>query len=145
MFKKCTVVLDKDQESHLLEMVTRGTAPARTIRRAHSLLYAWEGVPDEEIAERLRCHPNTVANTRKDFRERDLLCLYDKPRPGAKPKLDGRAEAHLVALACSEPPEGRDHWTLQLLADRMVILDHVDSLSGETVRRVLRNRRSSHG
>jgi len=145
MIKKCTVVLTRDQESHLLEMVTRGTAPARTIRRAHTLLYAWEGLPDEEIAERLRCHPNTVANTRKDFRERGLKGLYDKPRPGAKRKLDGRAEAHLVALACSGPPDGKGHWTLKLLADQMVVLGHADSLSYETVRRVLANRGSSLG
>jgi transposase len=129
----------------LLELVTRGNAKARTIRRAHTMLYAWEGLGDEEIATRLHCHPNTVAHTRKDFQERGLACIYDKPRPGAARKLDGRAEAHLVAVACSDPPEGASHWTLQLLADEMVVLGYTDSVSRMTVSRVLANRRSSRG
>lgn len=145
MLKKWTVRLTKEQEERLLETVTRGTAGARPIRRAHTLLYAWEGLPDEEIAERLHCHPNTVAHTRKDFRQRGLQCLYDKPRPGAKRKLDGRAEAHLVALACSDPTDGGGHWTLQLLADQMVVLGYTESISRMTISRVLANRRSSHG
>lgn len=145
MTRKCSVVLGEDQEARLLEIVSRGVANARTIRRAHTLLYAWEGLGDEQIAERLRCSPSTVANTRKAFRNRGLASLYDKPRPGAVPKLDGQAEAHLVALACSEAPEGKDHWTMQLLADRLVVLGLVDSISDETVRRVLNNRRSSRG
>lgn len=145
MIEKCSVVLSEDEEARLVEMVSRGVAPARTIRRAHSLLYAWEGYGDEQIAERLRCSPNTVRNTRLAFRDRGLACLYEKPRPGAKPKLDGDAEAHLVALACSDAPPGKDHWTMQMLADQLVVLGLVDSVSDETVRRVLKNRRSSRG
>lgn len=145
MIEKCSVVLSEDQEGRLVEIVSRGAANARTIRRAHTLLYAWEGYSDERIAELLRCNPNTVRNTRKDFKDRGLSCLYEKPRPGATPKLDGNAEAHLVALACSEAPDGRGHWTMQLLADKLVVLGLVDSVSDETVRRVLKNRRSSRG
>jgi transposase len=145
VIRKCSVVLSEDQEAQLLEVVSRGVANARTIRRAHTLLYAWEGYGDEEIAERLRCSPNTVANTRKAFRDRGLASLHDKPRPGAVRKLDGEAEAHLVALACSGAPEGKAHWTMQLLADQLVVLGLVDSISDETVRRVLKNRRSSRG
>ena len=145
MITKCSVVLSEDQEARLLEVVTRGVASARTIRRAHTLLLAWEGRTDEQIGELLHCSPNTVANTRKDFRERGLESLYEKPRPGAVPKLDGNAEAHLVALACTDPPEGKAHWTMQLLADQLVSLGLTDSISDETVRRVLKNRGSSRG
>ena len=145
MFKKYMVHLTSEQERTLLEMVTRGQESARTIRRAHTLLMAWEGKTDVEIAEVVRVVPETVAKTRRAFEERGLKCLYDRPRPGKKRKLDGRGEAHLVAIACSTPPEGRARWTYQALADEMVTLGHVDSISDETVRRVLKNRRSSHG
>jgi transposase len=139
------VVLSEDQETRLVEIVSRGVANARTIRRAHTLLYAWEGYNDERISELLRCSPNTVRNTRKAFKERGLDSLYEKPRPGATPRLGGQAEAHLVALACSQAPEGRGHWTMQMLADQLVVLGLVDKVSDETVRRVLKNGRSSHG
>jgi len=145
VIEKCSVVLSKDQEARLVEMVSRGVAPARTIRRAHTLLYAWEGYSDERIAELLRCSPNTVRNTRKAFKDRGLDSLYEKPRPGAKPRLDGKAEARLVALACSQAPDGKSHWTMQLLADQLVVLGLVDKVSDETVRRVLKNKTSSRG
>jgi transposase len=145
MLKKITVVLTPDQEGRLLEMVTQGVASARTIRRAHTLLYAWEGFTDERIAELLHCSVGAVVNTRKAFRDRGLDAVYEKPRPGRERRLDGRAEAHLVALACSDPPDERKTWTMQLLADRLVTLGVVDSVSDETVRRVLKNRRSSRG
>ncbi len=145
MFKKFTVHLTKVQEATLLELVTRGTAGAQPIRRAHTLLMAWEGHTDEEIAEFVRCCTNTVYKVRRRFTERGLESLYDKARPGRKRLLDGRAEAHLVALACSDPPEGRSTWTLRLLADQLVAMDVVDGVSRDTVRRVLKNRRSSHG
>jgi transposase len=145
MIKKWTVRLTEDQESTLLEMVTRGTEGARTIRRANTLLLAWEGKTDEEIAAVVRCVPETVAKTRRRFTERGLKCLYDRPRPGPKRKLDGRGEAHLVAVACSTPTDGRARWTMQALANQMVTLGHVDSISDETIRRVLKNRSSSHG
>ena len=145
MIRKWTVRLTKDQERTLLEMVTRGKEGVRTIRRAHTLLLAWEGKTDKEIAEVLHCSPLTVAKTRRRFNDRGLNALYDRPRPGRKRKLDGRGEAHLVALACSTPPEGRAKWSMQVLADKMVTLGHVDSISDETVRRVLKDRNSSHG
>lgn len=138
-------VLSSEERSSLLEMVTCGTAGARTIRRAHSLLLADEGRTDAEIAAIVRVRAETVAKTRKRFRERGMESLYDRPRSGRPVKLDGRAEAHLVALACSNPPEGRAHWVMQLLANELVTLELVDSVSDETVRRVLKNRRSSLG
>jgi len=145
MLKKYTVRLTEEQERRLTELVTRGAANARTIRRAHTLLLAWEGHTDEAIADALHCRPETVAKVRRRFDERALESVYDRPRPGAQPKLDGRAEARLVALACSQAPEGRSHWTMQLLADQLVTLGLVDGVSDDTVRRVLKNRRSSRG
>jgi len=144
-FRKCGVVLSREQEAQLVELVTRGVAGARTIRRAHTLLYSSKGYSDERIAELLHCSPGTVVNTRKAFRDRGLACLNERPRPGAKRCLDGNAEAHLVALACSTPPEGRSRWTLRLLADRLVTLNLTPSIAPETVRRVLKNNRRSRG
>lgn len=145
MLRKVGVILTKEQETALLEMVTKGTAGARPIRRAHSLLLSWEGQTDAQIAAVLRCHEYTVAEVRQRFAERGMASLYDKPRPGQKRRLDGAAEATLVALACSDPPEGRARWSMQLLADQLVTLGVVTSCSDETVRRVLKNRRSSRG
>lgn len=145
MIRKVGVVLSQEQRKALLEMVTKGTAPARPIRRAHTLLLSWEGQTDAQIAAVLRCHMDTVADVRQRFREHGLASLYDKPRPGQKRRLDGAAEATVVALACSDPPEGRARWTMQLLADQLVTLGVVESCSNETVRRVLKNRRSSRG
>jgi transposase len=124
-------------------MFTRGKESARTIRRADTLLLALEGKTDEEIAEVLRCSPDTVAGTRRAFDGRGLKCLYDRPQPGQKRKLDGRSEAHLVALAFSNAPEGRSRWTMQALVDEMVFLGHVDSISDDTIRRVLKKIRNS--
>ncbi|RKY62069.1 MAG: hypothetical protein DRP95_02040 [Candidatus Latescibacterota bacterium] len=87
-----------------------------------------------------------MRNIRKRFAEEGLeAALNERPHPGAKPKLDGKQEAFLVALACSDPPEGREHWTMQLLADRLVELGVVESISDETVRRVLKKTTSSPG
>lgn len=145
MLKRSTVVLDAEERSELLEMVTTGTSGARTIRRAHTLLLADEGKTDAAIAEIVRVRRETVAMTRKRFRERRMECLHDGARAGRPAKMNGRAEAHLVALACSKPPEGRSHWVMQLLADQVVSLGLVDSISDETIRRVLKNRKSSPG
>ena len=145
MLKKYTVLLTAEQEKTLTELVTRGKANARTIRRAHTLLLAWEGHTDERIAEAMHCCVETVAKTRQRFTDRGLASLYDRPRPGAARKLDGHGEAQLVAIACTQAPDGHGHWTMQLLADKLVALNVVDSVSDETVRRVLKNRRSSRG
>lgn len=132
------VVLDEETRARLLLLIGQGNAPARVIRRAHSLLLSSEGKRDPEIAAALHEHYGTVARTRKRFCEEGLeAALHDKPRPGAMPKLDAAGEAHLIALACSTPPEGRAVWTMQLLADRLVELEVVDSISDEAVRRRL--------
>jgi len=126
--------------------VSAGRRSALTITRARILLKAdqadggpaWE---DKEIAEALDCGLRTVERVRQRFVERGLEpALGRKPqdRPSRERKLDGAAEARLIALACSAPPEGRLRWTLKLLADRLVELEIVASICDETVRRVLK-------
>jgi transposase len=98
-----------------------------------------ERMADEEIAAALHVHRVTVERTRRRFVEGGMeQALNEQPRPGGRPKLDGKQEAMLVALACSQAPEGCGRWTLQLLADRLVELDVVDTISDETVRRTLK-------
>jgi transposase len=132
------VTLDEETTARLLLLVRQGSAPARVIRRANTLLLASEGKPDPVISQALHEHVATVARTRKRFCDAGLeAALYDQPRPGAAPKLDAAGEAHLIALACSAPPEGRAVWSMQLLADRLVELQVVDAISDEAVRRTL--------
>ncbi len=140
------VKLSEEDRVRLLLLIRQGSAPARVIRRAHTLLLASEGAFDHEIASALHVHRTTVQRTREHFCEGGLdAALYESPRPGAEPKLDGRGEAFLVALACTEAPEGREHWTMQLLAERLVALGVVEAISDETVRRVLKKTRRGPG
>jgi transposase len=125
---------------------TKGESKARRIRRAHILLLADEGLKDKQIARSLGAAVTTVERVRKRFVEEGLeAALSERPRPGARPKLDGRQEAYLMALACSDPPEGKKHWTMQMLADRLVELEMVEEISDETVRRTLKRGTSSRG
>jgi transposase len=110
------------------------------------LLSAADGLTDAEIAAALHVGVATVERIRKRFVSGGLeRALKDDPRPGAPRKLDGRQEAYLVALTCSDPPEGRQRWTMQLLADQMVRLEVVDTLSDETVCRTLKKTTSNPG
>lgn len=146
MRKLHVVKLKSEDRERLLAMTRKGKTRARMLRRAQILLLSDEGVKDETIAVTLKCSVSTVERTRKCFIQSGVdAALREKPRPGAKPRLDGHAEAHLVALACSDPPEGRAIWTMQLLADRLVELKIVESISDETVRRTLKKTRSSPG
>lgn len=144
--KKYVVHLEKEERERLLKLVKQGKAKARTINRAHAFLLCDEGKTDDEIAEVLRISRNTMQNWRKRYAEGGLeAALEDRPRPGKRPKLDARGEAVLIALACSDVPKGREHWTMQLLADKVVELGIVESISDETVRRVMKKTRSSRG
>jgi transposase len=137
MLKRCHVELTRKERSELLGLLNKGIAPART--RARILLAADEHKTDAVIAEALHVHPATVERTRRRFVEgRAARALHEKPRPGGRPKLDPKQEAFLVALACSDAPSGRGHWTMQLLADRLVELAVVETISDETVRRALK-------
>ena len=118
----------------------------RTVKRALSLLKADQGLWDREIADVLLVNAATVARARKRYVEEGLeAASNDRPRPGQERKLDGRQEAHLIAIACSAAPEGHTHWTLQLLADQVVELEFADSISLETVRQMLKKTNSSRG
>jgi len=133
------VTLTDDERTQLHELIHKGTTAARKLTRAHILLHADAGWSDQRIADALHIGHATVERVRKRFVEGNLdRALTDAPRPGAKRKLDGKQEAFLIATACSTPPDGRVRWTMQLLADRMVVLQQVETLSDETVRRVLK-------
>ena len=116
------------------------------MKRALILCKADEGLTDRQVAEALLVGPATVSRVRQRFVEGGLQrALDDLPRPGQRRKLDGKQEAHLVAVACSAPPEGHARWTLQLLADQAVKLELTGSISRETVRQVLKKTNSSRG
>jgi transposase len=146
MPKKYIVQLSEDQRGLLYALIQKGNAPARTVRRAHTLLLAHEQQPAQTIAAMLHTSAVTVTQTCKRFLTAGLeAALYERLRPGARRKLDGRQEAHLVALACGPPPAGRERWSLRLLADRIVELGIIETVSYATVRRVLKKTRSSRG
>src|SRR5918997_1127948 len=136
MRKRFIVDLTHEELASLAGLLRKGVAPARKLTRARILLLANDGGSDQAIAAALHVHPATVERTRRRFVEGGAeRALNEQSRPGGRPKLDGKQEAMLVALACSQAPEGRSRWTLQLLADRLVELAVVDSISDETVRR----------
>ncbi len=146
MKKMYLVQLSEGERRRLLDLLRRGRAPARQLRRAHTLLLAHEGLSDERIAETLHMGRSTVERTRKKYAEGGLeRALNERPRPGQPRRLGGKQEAFLVALACSQAPEGRARWTMQLLADRLVELEVVDEISDETVRRTLKKTTRSPG
>lgn len=133
------VTLTDEEEKTLKTLVRKGKASARKITRARILLLAHDGKKDREIIDGLQVGRATVERIRKRFIEGGVeFAINERPRPGGKHKLDTKAEATLIALACSDGPEGRSVWTMQLLADRLVELGLVESISDETVRRYLK-------
>jgi putative transposase len=139
MAVKYLVDLTVSEHLTLLNVIKKGKGTARKVTRAHILLQAAEGVSDEEIAHTLRVGTSTVHRVRQRFVEEGLeAALSERARCGCSPKLDGRQEAFLIALACSTPPGGRDRWTRQLLAERVVELTPVAPISEDTVRRILK-------
>lgn len=140
------VDLSEEERSFLLGFINRGQQSARKLKRAHILLLADEDKTDGEIGEALHTSTPTAQRTRQRFVEGGLeRALNEDPRPGAGTKLDEKGEALLETLARSQPPEGRKRWTLHLLADRLVELKVVDSVSHETVRKELKKNGSSRG
>lgn len=133
-----------DEEREQLRSITRtGKQAARIMQRAQIVLWSDEGKQDKEIVALVGCVPLTVASIRERWVKEKRL--EDLPRLGSKPMLDAKQESLLIALACSDAPEGRDEWTMQLLADRLVELKVVEQISDETVRRTLKKRSSSRG
>jgi transposase len=137
--KKYIVELTEEERQELQELISKGKLSVRKVTRARILLKADEGWKDEDIVTALDTSVATVERIRKRFVEGGLeKALNDDPRPGAKRKLDLRGEATLIALSCSPPPDDHDHWTLRLLADRLVELGRVESISHEAVRQYLK-------
>jgi transposase len=140
--KKYIVELTAEERDALEALTRKGSTGARRMKRALVLLAADEGDKDEDIVAKVRVHRVTVEDIRKRFVLEGLeAALSEHPRPGKARLLDGRQEALVVALACSDPPAGRASWTMQLLADRLVELKVVESISDETVRRTLKRGR----
>ena len=140
------VNLTQDQREHLLDRASRGKSSARKVKRSLILCKADEGLTDEQVSEALLASPSTVYRIRRRFVEEGMeSALNERQRPGQRRKLDGKQEAHLVAVACSQVPEGHTHWTLQLLADKVVELEFSDAVSLETVRQVLKKTNSNRG
>jgi transposase len=145
MEKRYRVTLTEAERQELQAMARAGKTAARKLVRARILLLAdqAEGGPaksDPEIVDALGCGRATVERVRKQFVEEGVEDTL-QPKPSTRVyerRLDGKAEAHLVAIACGAPPEGRSRWTLRLLSDRLVALGHVDSIAHETVRRTLK-------
>jgi len=144
--KKYIVRLSGEERKSLNHLVSSGKGPARMFTRARILLKADVGEggpcwPDEKIAEALDITIQTIERVRKQLVEEGLEAVLSRRKyvqKVSRKKLDGDAEAHLIALACSEAPEGYTRWSLRLLADRMVELGYVESISHEAVRRVLK-------
>ena len=146
------VVLTEEQRAELRGLVGAGVAPARMLTRARILLKAdhGEGGPgwsDAAIAGALDVNTSTVLRVRRQFAAEGLEATLARKRPDRvyERTLDGAGEARLIALACGDPPDGRERWTLRLLADELVRLEVVEAVSHETVRRTLKQTSSSRG
>jgi transposase len=146
MRKQYHVKLTEEERQYLTDLTNKGKAGARQIKRARILLMADAGKPDREIITAVEVGESTVERTRRRFSEDGMeRALKDRPRPGRPRLLDGKQEAFLVALTCSDAPEGQETWTMQLLADRLVELRVVECISDETVRQTLKKTSLSPG
>lgn len=141
--QKYPVKLTNEEREYLRSLTRIGKQSARVMTRAQILLWSDEGKQDKEIISLLNCAPMTVAATRERWVKEKRL--EDLPRAIVKPMLDAKEESLLLALACSDAPEGRSEWTMQLLADNLVELKVVERISDETVRRALKKTNSSLG
>jgi transposase len=147
--KKYVVRLCDEERQHCRTLLAKGRCLASRRLRAAILLKTDADGPnwvDQRVAEALDCSVATVENIRKRFVLEGFQTALDRRpqiRPSKQRKLDGRGEAHLITLACGDPPEGRERWTLKLLAGRLVQLEIVDAICDQTVRRTLKKTRSS--
>jgi transposase len=144
------IKLTKEERTELLQLIKSGKHSARVIGRARILLLLDRSQGQKrklrEIADVTLTSMGTISNVKKRYLEGGIKHgLFDRPRPGAKPKIDGEVEAHLIALVCSYPPEGQARWTLRLLADKLVELELVDTISHVAVGDTLKKTNSSLG
>lgn len=143
---KYVVRLTDEERSQIDQVIHSGTWAARKLTRARILAKADQGWSDGEVAEALDTGITTVWRTRRRFVEEGLEgALNERPRLGQRRKLEGKQEAHLIAVACSKAPAGHTRWTLRLLASQVVELGFAESYSYESVRRVLKKTTSSPG
>jgi transposase len=140
------VKLTAEDRDYLTQFIRRGKASARSLARARILLMADEGYSNKEIVEVIKVSRPTVNHISKRYCQEGLdSAINEKPRSGAPPKIDGTIEAQVTLLACSKPPEGKSTWTLKLLADKLVELEVIESISTMTVQRILKKARPSLG
>jgi transposase len=144
------IELKKNEQQELEQLIKSGKHSARVIARARALLLLNRSQGHKrtipEVIEAAMVSQGTIYNLKKRYFAEGLAgALYEKPRPGTPRKLDGRVEAYLVALACSDPPEGYDRWTLRLLADGLVALEVVETISHVAVGAVLKKTNCSLG
>lgn len=146
------VILTNEERQKLTAIISKGKGNARRMRRAQILLLADEAQPegswkDADIAKALQAHTRTVERTREKYVLEGIEAALNHSRPQQKRSkvLDGAAEARLVQLACSDAPDGLERWTLQMLADRLIELDVVETISRETVRTTLKKMNLSLG
>lgn len=143
---KYIVDLSEKEREQLLQLIRKGSSSARKLTRARILLKANEGLTDQQVARALDVGTATVGRVRQRLVEEGLeSALNERPRPGQRPKLTGRQEAHLIAVACTSPPAGHARWTLRLLAGKVVELGLADAIAPETVRKILKKQSLSPG
>ena len=139
------IILTKEERTELSQLIKSGRHSARVLGRARILLLLDRSQGEKrklhEVADAMLTSIGTVSNVKRRYLNGGLeQGIHDRPRPGAKPKIDGEVEAHLIALACSDPPEGRARWTLRLLANKLVELELVESISHVAVGDALKKR-----
>ena len=147
MAKIYTVTLTNEEREELSQIILKGKHRNQTYRNAYILLNKDEGaycdrvrVTNEQVAKVLKISMRTIDRVKRRFVEEGLESCLERKKSSRvyDRKIDGDVEAHLVSIACSDPPEGFSKWSLRLLADKMVELDYIDAISYESVRRVLK-------
>lgn len=137
--KKYVVELTAEDRDYLRNFVSKGKRSAREFQRAWILLLADKGKTDREISDLINVSPRTVERTRTKYVTRGLeAAIHDDPRTGQPKKLSDKQEAHIIAIACSDPPEGSEHWTLELLRDEAVKRGVIEDISTEPIRILLK-------
>ena len=142
---KYLIKLTHDDRLKLMKITKTGSSPAKVITRASILLVSDSSLGKPltvtETAKRIDTTPTTVQTVRRDYAEDGLdKALYRKKRgtPPVQPKVDGKLEAHIISICCSEPPKGYERWNLRLIADKCVELGYIDSISHMTIKRTLK-------
>lgn len=143
LMQKQHIQLPAEERSQLQELVSKGGTDGRVLKRALALLALDRGETLEHVAAHLQVTNNMVANWRNKYKREGMKGLHDHPRPGRPVQIEGLQRAQITALACSDAPEGHEHWTLRMLADRIVELGYCENISHTQVGRILKKTKSS--